>query len=307
MLRWGLVATILAPTADVLRFAAYHLEAGAHRLYIYLDDPEADAYAPLKAHPKIRVQKCDDAYWAKVGGKRPAKHQVRQSKNATHAYHRKTEVEWLIHMDVDEFIVSDLDVGTELYELPDQKLCARLRPMEQLVGSGQSFKAFVPNGPNRHSIVKDLYPEFGKYVKGGFLSHVAGKLFVRTELENINLRIHNVFQGEETNPHQIELSSMDLAHCHAKPWTEWLTAFRYRLEKGSYRAELSPANKGEFSQHDLFRTLEETEGKTGLRRFYDEIAIDSPTLQERLTSHDLLRHADLDLDVKLARHFPDFT
>ena len=77
MLRWGLVAKILAPTSDILRFVAYHLEAGAHRLYIYLDDPEADAYAPLKAHPKIRVQKCDDAYWAKVGGKRPTKHQVR--------------------------------------------------------------------------------------------------------------------------------------------------------------------------------------------------------------------------------------
>ena len=307
MLRWGLVATILAPTADILRFAAYHLEAGAHRLYIYLDDPESDAYAPLKAHPKIRVQKCDDAYWAKVGGKRPTKHQVRQSKNATHAYHRKTEIEWLIHMDVDEFIVSDQNVGTVLYELPDQKSCARLRPMEQLVGTGRSFKAFVPNGPNRIPIVKDLYPEFGKYVKGGFLSHVAGKLFVRTGLENMNFRIHNVFQGEKTNPHQIELSSIDLAHCHAKPWTEWLSAFRYRLEKGSYRAELSPANKGEFSLHDLFRNLEETEGEAGLRRFYDEIAIDSPALQERLKSHDLLRHADLDLDVKLARHFPDFT
>ena len=307
MLRWGLVATILAPTADILRFAAYHLEAGAHRLYIYLDDPEAGAYAPLKAHPKIRVQKCDDAYWAKVGGKRPTKHQVRQSKNATHAYHRKTEIEWLIHMDVDEFIVSDQNVGTVLYELPDQKSCARLRPMEQLVGTGRSFKAFVPNGPNRIPIVKDLYPEFGKYVKGGFLSHVAGKLFVRTGLENMNFRIHNVFQGEKTNPHQIELSSIGLAHCHAKPWTEWLSAFRYRLEKGSYRAELSPANKGEFSLHDLFRNLEDTEGEAGLRRFYDEIAIDSPALQERLKSHDLLRHADLDLDVKLARHFPDFT
>ena len=120
-------------------------------------------------------------------------------------------------MDVDEFIVSDRDVGIVLYELPDQKLCARLRPMEQLVGTGQSFNAYVPNGPNRIPIVTDLYPEFGKYVKGGFLSHVAGKLFVCTGLENINLRIHNVFQDEETNSHQIELSSIDLAHCHAKP------------------------------------------------------------------------------------------
>ena len=42
---WGSVAKILAPTLNVLGFAAYHLYAGAHRLFIYLDDPESNAYA----------------------------------------------------------------------------------------------------------------------------------------------------------------------------------------------------------------------------------------------------------------------
>ena len=45
MTRWGSVAKILVPTLNVLRFAAYHLDAGAHRLFIYLDDPESNAYA----------------------------------------------------------------------------------------------------------------------------------------------------------------------------------------------------------------------------------------------------------------------
>jgi hypothetical protein len=306
MTRWGLVATILAPVAETLRFAAYHLDAGAHRLYIYLDDPESEAYAPLKAHPKIRVQKCDAGYWKKVANKRPAKHQVRQSINATHAYHRKVEVEWHGHIDVDEFIVPKQDIGTALNDLPNKNLCARLRPMEQLVGKGDAFKAFIPNGPDRIPTVEDIYPEFGKFVKGGFLSHVAGKFFVRTGLENMNLRIHNVFQGDTTNPNQIELSTMTLAHCHAKPWEDWLATFQYRLEKGSYRAELSPAAKGGASLHDMLSILEASEGEAGLKRFYDEIAVDSPALQRRLEAHDLLRHATLDLDAKLARHFPDF-
>ena len=63
MICWGSVAKILVPTLNVLRFAAYHLDAGAHRLFIYLDDPESDAYALLKAHPKIRVHQCNDAPW----------------------------------------------------------------------------------------------------------------------------------------------------------------------------------------------------------------------------------------------------
>jgi hypothetical protein len=62
-----------------------------------------------------------------------------------------------------------------------------------------------------------------------------------------------------------------------------------------------------FFLHDLFRDLLDTEGDTGLKRFYDEIAMDSPALQTRLKAHDLLRNVNLDLDVKLARHFPDFT
>ena len=45
MTRWGSMAKILAPTLNVLRFAAYHLDAGAHRLLIYLDGPESNAYA----------------------------------------------------------------------------------------------------------------------------------------------------------------------------------------------------------------------------------------------------------------------
>jgi phosphotransferase system IIA component len=42
----------------------------------------------------------------KLGGRRPIQCQVRQSQNATHADNRKTDVDWLIHIGVDEFIVS---------------------------------------------------------------------------------------------------------------------------------------------------------------------------------------------------------
>lgn len=142
MMRWGLVATILSPTVDVLRFVAFHLDAGAHRLYIYLDDPDAEVHDILKAHSKIRVQKCNDAYWKKLGAKRPAKHQVRQTANATHAYNRKVEVDWLTHIDVDEFIVPDQRIDEILAKVPDTKLCARMRPTELLVGTADIFKAF---------------------------------------------------------------------------------------------------------------------------------------------------------------------
>lgn len=127
-MRWGLVATILSPTVDVLRFVAFHLDAGAHRLYIYLDDPDAEVHYILKARSKIRAQKCNDAYWKKLGAKRPAEHQVRQTTNATHAYNRKVEVDWLTHIDVDEFIVPDQRIDEILERCPTQsfaRACAQ--------------------------------------------------------------------------------------------------------------------------------------------------------------------------------------
>ncbi|MDC1482096.1 hypothetical protein N8146_07395 [Ascidiaceihabitans sp.] len=59
--------------------------------------------------------------------------------------------------------------------------------------------------------------------------------------------------------------------------------------------------------HDMFVMLEGTEGTDGLRRFFDDVAVGSPELQSRLKNNDLLRKIDLDLDAKLARHFPNFT
>ena len=68
--KWGLVATIKAPAAQVLAFAAHHLDLGAHRLFLYLDDENQAAFDALAAHPKCRPVLTDAAYWAKLGMKR---------------------------------------------------------------------------------------------------------------------------------------------------------------------------------------------------------------------------------------------
>jgi len=305
---WGLSATILAPTRDILRFAAYHLDLGAHRLYLYLDADTPDAYAALKAHPKVRVQTCDAAHWKRLMGRRPDKHQARQTLNATHAYARKAQVDWLIHMDVDEFLVPDVPIPDVLGALPTDVTSARIRPMELLGGGHTGFKAFVPANGARNATVRAIYPTFGKHLKGGFLSHVAGKLFVRTGLDDITVKIHNAFRGDTMLPDAAEPAQLRLAHCHATSWDSWRAAYSYRLDKGSYRSELRPATKpeqGGMSLHDLFRWLEQDQGEAGLRAFYDEVVGDSPALRARLAAHDLLREVDLNLDAALARHFPD--
>ncbi len=308
MTKWGLCATIRAPAPDILRFAAYHLEQGAHRLYLYLDEPNPEAFAPLKAHPRIRILTCTAAHWTKLMGKRPVRHQVRQTFNATHAYQRRVEVDWLIHMDVDEFLVPQIPIPDILSSVDPAYLAARVRPVELLGGSTNAFKAFVPAGSDRKTSVNAIYSDFGPYIRGGFLSHLAGKLFVRTGLPDIEVRIHNAFQNGEMLTHALELHQLELAHCHAKSWDDWRAAYDYRLHQGSYRAELKPAtapDKGGLSLHDLFRQIEADQGEAGLRHFYDEVIGDSPDMRARLNARGLLRLIDLNLDAAAQKHFPD--
>ncbi|MFT6459611.1 glycosyltransferase family 2 protein [Pseudophaeobacter arcticus] len=316
--KWGIVSTIKAPAEDILTFAAYHLEIGAHRLFIYLDTPCPEARPLLKAHPKIRVFDCDDASWwqrrKKTG--RPEKHQMRQSQNATRAYRRQAgDLDWLAHIDVDEFLWADRPIGEILNALPITTLCARARPIEALSGDGTAFKGHIPSGPEQGGTVGRLYPRFGEHLKGGFLSHVQGKIFVRTGLANISLRIHNVFQKDPAggddieNPGAQELPEIDLCHFHAPDWQHWLSHYRFRLSQGSYRAGLSPArplDRGGLSKHDLLNMIEAEEGEAGLRAFYDEICNDSPALRARLTAEGLLRIRDLNLAASRRKHFPAF-
>ncbi|MEM6758390.1 MAG: glycosyltransferase family 2 protein [Pseudomonadota bacterium] len=303
--RWGLSATLLADPEDILRFAAYHAALGAHRLYLYLDDPGSAAYDRLKAHPTVRVTRCDAAHWDTLAGRRPAKHQVRQCLNATHAYTRRAEVDWMIHIDVDEFLVPQATtIADALAQAKGDAV--RARPMELLAdGDGTAFKAFIPPGPQRQQIVRALYPTYGHALRGGFLSHVAGKVFVRTGLGPLDIRIHDVFGDGAQRVTARDSNKIALAHCHARTWSEWSQHFAYRLERGAYRAELKPAPHATVSLHALLSEIAASDGEVGLHAFFDEVIADTASLRGRLEAHGLLRHVALGLDAHRAAEFTE--
>lgn len=312
---WGVVATIKAPARDILNFAAHHLELGAHRVHVYLDADNPAARAALRAHPKCRVVVTDDAYWRRRKG-RPAAHQSRQTANATRCYRRGPQVDWLAHIDVDEFLWPEAPLPGQLAALPGEVLSARVRPVEALAPDpadpppdGVTWcKGCHPDQKPRRAQTDAIHPDYGAHLNGGFLSHVAGKVFVRTGQSGIGLRIHNAFRHGETDPAPAELRQTRLCHFHAPSWEDWLAAYRFRLRAGSYRPGLkpapSPAGTG-LTMNALFATLEAEGGEAALRAFYDEVCVATPALRTRLGAHGLLHAATLDLDEKRARQFPD--
>ncbi|EPX80485.1 glycosyltransferase family 2 protein [Salipiger mucosus] len=311
MIRWGTVTTTNAPLRDIQSFAAWHLEQGAHRLYIYLDAEDPEAQAALSAHPRIRVFRTDAAWWDKRGG-RPDKHQVRQTRNARHANNRRAEVDWLAHVDTDEFLVPARPLSDQLAALPEDCLCARVRPIEALAPApGQSgdetyFKAVRLVQDARQAAAEACFPTWGRHLSGGFLSHVAGKLFFRPGTKGLQVRIHNVFLDGAQNPGERPLPETELAHFHAADWEHFLASYRFRMEKGSYRAELGAQVRrdGALNLHDLLGLIEAEGGEDALRLFFDEVCTATPELRARLSEHGLLRRYHLPLDTLREHHFP---
>ncbi|MBR9763696.1 MAG: glycosyltransferase family 2 protein [Rhodobacteraceae bacterium] len=311
---WAIVSTIRAPLCEVLDFAAWHLELGAKRLHIYLDDPGDPAYPILKAHPRIRAVRCDDAHWRRVAPKgRPDKHQLRQVANASHCYNRKNSHDWLGHIDVDEFLSPDGDMGRILSALPEDASSARMRPMEVLAPGDAPdgvtrFRAFALPLAQRHAQTDRLYPEFGRWLNGGMLSHVAGKLFLRAGLPQVRFRIHKALSAGAELAEAVELTQVPLGHLHAPDWDSWLRHYRFRLARGAYRAELKPmrpAFDDSLTLHDLLSRLEATEGEAGLRRFFTEVCTDTARLREGLAAQGLLHEVRMDLARLRLSHFPD--
>ncbi|OWU83925.1 hypothetical protein ATO6_16050 [Oceanicola sp. 22II-s10i] len=313
---WGIVTTVKAPRDAVLDFVAWHLDLGAQRIYVHLDAPDPDTQTVLKVHPKVRVTQTGAGYWDRTGGRRPVRHQVRQTVNATRVLARPAEVDWLLHIDVDEFLLpaTERTIDDSLSALPDWVNVARVRPVEALApvpGGAQppdwAFKAMSTDRPTRRAQTESLYPDYARGLDGGFLSHVAGKIFVRTSLAGAEFRIHNVIRDGEQNPGHAELTDIALAHMHATDAEDWLAHYRFRLEKGSYRSELKPPRPsadGGMTTHDMLATIEAAEGEAGLRAFFDAVATARPDLLAALREEGLLREARLDRAAARARHFP---
>ena len=313
---WGVVATVKAPASDILDFAAHHLDLGARRVHVYLDAPCPEAEAALRAHPKCRVILCDDAYWRRRRKRagRPAAHQPRQSLNATHCLTRRPGVDWLAHIDVDEFLWPATPLPAQLAALPADCLTARVRPVEALApdpddppaGGARWFKSCARLPGRRREETAAIYPGAGAHLDGGFLSHVAGKVFVRTGVPGTSLRIHNALRHGERDAHPSELPGTRLCHLHATGWEQWRARYAYRLAHGAYRAGLGPAAPGGDgpNRHALLRGIEAEGGEAALRRFWREVCVATPELRARLGAHGHLHAIPLDPAAARARHFP---
>lgn len=293
-MRWGIVTTVKAPLRKVAEFVAFHLALGAHRIHVHLDDP-APHIAERLAHPRVRFIQCDDAYWQNKPNHARSKHQLRQAFNATRMY-RITKLDWLFHIDVDEFILTPSPLPELLARVDTDCTHVALYPVEKMEGSSDPhyFKRRA-----RKAAKHVIYPIFGHHVPGGFIGTRSPKIGARTGLENVRLGIHALLHLGENVKNAASLPGVELGHAHAPDFDTFKRHMAYRLSKGSYHDRKGVANR----RGHLIKALIDDPEPDALRMFHTELCAPTKERLELLQAHGLLRTETLNLDAKVVRFF----
>lgn len=293
MTDWGLCTTVKAPADQVLAFVAHHLHLGAARIWLHFDDPADPAIAAVAGVPRVTAVACDEGYWADLVGRRPNKHQQRQSRNAERVY-ALGALPWIGHIDVDEFLWPARPIGDVLAEVPPGSPVLRMAPWEALHDPALPDDIFTARhfrGPLRGVGNADLRrAAFGPYadlLAGGSLSHAVGKCFFRRGVPGLQPRIHTGVLGGEKIKGGAFSPDIALLHFHAQDPVAWRERLAFRRTKGAYSFNVMLMGwLGMASDADL-------------RDFYDRVQIAHPRVLADLRQAGALLEADLGLRARV--------
>lgn len=241
MAGWSLVTTIKAPEEKVLAFAAHHLSLGAEHLWLFFDDPAQPIPEPLARHPRVTITLCDEDHWLRTCQKRPPQHQNRQTQNARLTYRALVTSDWIVHIDVDEFLLTPRPIAAILDETPEDTIAMRLEPFEAMhdpLLPDDIYTAREFRGALRHEHWPRRRAALGPYrkiIRDGILSHSVGKAMYRTRVPGLLPRLHAVMLNKEIVAPAHWQPEIKLLHFHAQDKAAWAAAVPFRMTKGAYQ------------------------------------------------------------------------
>jgi hypothetical protein len=295
--RWGIVTTVKAPPDQVLAFVAHHRALGPARIWVHFDDfdatgPEAEAAETLAGLAGVEAVRCTRPYWRALNGRRPKAHQYRQTLNLRRVY-AGTDLDWLLHIDHDEFLVADRPLGPILAAAGGPML--RVEPWDALhdpgapedIFAGRYFRRALRAGDDAAGLAA-LHGPYGGLLKKGMLGHSAGKCFFRTGIAGLEPAIHSAKLAGRQLKAGAFATGLALLHFHAEAPERWLDRLAYRIEQGAYRAV-----------PELQAFLREAAPEV-LSDFYMRTQVATPETLAGLERLGLLRRESLGLRDKLA-------
>lgn len=300
---WGVVATVKEQRNLLIAFVAYYKSIGADRIYVYLDEDDVQTRDQIGAVPECHVVVADREYFlSEWNCDRPKSHRRRQRFNATHAY-RTADVDWLLHVDADEFLMCS-DFGMRLAQCPEDVDTIRVLNGERVFAAGEArstvFDGWMlqPGGLKRWQRKSIFNEDVRRFTHNGFCGHRLGKSATRTGRE-FRLGIHAPLRRHVYN----QVTSSDLALCHF----DGLTALHWMLKLLRYKdAGLNTERNrsSQFRYEQIKYLLEAKNDGRAVERLHDTIRVYDPSTLENLSKRGVAAPIDLDVSGAVSSVFP---
>lgn len=232
---WGVVTTVKAPEEHVLAFIAHHLSLGASCVWVYFDNPDDPAYQRVSTLAKVKAVRCTDWYWILRGGRhvRITRRQISNCRDAR----RVSNLDWLCHIDVDEFLFAPEPIADILASVPADVLGLVMEPFEALhdpdapddIFTSRHFRGPV-HGTHR-SLQPAIFGESAPLLLKGTLGHGLGKSFSRAKVRGLVPGLHfPLLKGKAVRlPFH---PALRVLHFHAHDPVAWRQTLPFRLGRG---------------------------------------------------------------------------
>jgi hypothetical protein len=251
------IATVRSPINELMEFVRYHLAAGVAEIVLFFDDPNDTAADAIAGHPGVVQIRCDAAYWHARGVDRPAAIENRQIVNVNFGMSRARSqgFDWIAHIDSDEILFAQSDIGTVLTGCSANVVRFSMKEAvaeqdfyssrfaatafrEQLTAAGKKQLAAMP----AEAVAGILFE--GEYFRGHSASKVAVRLNSTIEL----MGIHGP-QRPKRMP-ELRTQQITLLHYDCVGIDDWKRKWSRRIDATGTATDMRPARN---KQLELFK------------------------------------------------------
>lgn len=259
------VATIAREPWGILQhFLTWHLDQGAQRIVLYLDDPDDPSIPKLRGEPRIDIRPCTPALWASLRTSPTARFTRRQRAVLGQAY-RELQDGWLLVLDADELMwLRDQQIPAVLDSLPDETMSLRVNSAEQ-VGLPAGEEGF--RTPIHRAHVSEVYGEDAGLlrIRHGLVYHHEGKSFHRAGQPGVNMKLHWAHDAEGNRTPGPTIGAAEgayLLHYAAPDYARWRAKVDWRVGAHGFAnpikerlEEIAALDDPEPAYRDLFDRL----------------------------------------------------
>lgn len=231
------VASIAKEPLPVLRrFVRWHLDQGADRIILYLDDPADVALTSLAGEPRLEMRPCTPALWSGLGLAPDTRFTRRQRAVLNQAY-SGLERGWLLVIDADEFLwLRDRSVPQMLADQPPEAQSIRVLSAEEvrLPDGSTGLRTALPKAQ-----VDTIYGATAGMLRPrfGLVYHSEGKSLHRAGQADIEIKLHWAERADGSHTPGPVLTAADrthLVHLAAPDYDRWRAKLDWRVGAHGY-------------------------------------------------------------------------